>query len=73
MLLEEGEEDVNPAEVDDTRRFTIKEFKEKAQKFVKDNYDKYNPNNNNGNANANNNSSNGNSQNKKKARNGNMN
>jgi hypothetical protein len=37
--LEDDEE--RKSDEDDTRRFTIKDFKEKAQKFVKDNFDKY--------------------------------
>lgn len=39
LLLEDDEE--RKSDEDDTRRFTIKDFKEKAQKFVKDNFDKY--------------------------------
>lgn len=38
-MLEDDEE--RKSDEDDTRRFTIKDFKEKAQKFVKDNFDKY--------------------------------
>ena len=39
LLLEDDEE--RKSDEDDTRRFTIKDFKDKAQKFVKDNFDKY--------------------------------
>ncbi|CDW83010.1 UNKNOWN [Stylonychia lemnae] len=39
LYLEDDEE--RKSDEDDTRRFTIKDFKEKAQKFVKDNFDKY--------------------------------
>ena len=39
LHLEDDEE--RKSDEDDTRRFTIKDFKEKAQKFVKDNFDKY--------------------------------
>jgi hypothetical protein len=39
LYFEDDEE--RKSEDDDTRRFTIKDFKEKAQKFVKDNFDKY--------------------------------
>ncbi len=40
LLQLEGEEEPK-SDDDDTRRFTIKDFKEKAQRFVKDNFDKY--------------------------------
>ena len=40
-LLQLEEEEERKSDDDDTRRFTIKDFKEKAQKFVKDNFDKY--------------------------------
>lgn len=39
LMLEDDEE--RKSDEDDTRRFTIKDFKDKAQKFVKDNFDKY--------------------------------
>ncbi len=39
LYLEDDEE--RKSDEDDTRRFTIKDFKEKAQKFAKDNFDKY--------------------------------
>ena len=29
------------SEVDETRRFTVKDFKEKAEQFVKKNFDNY--------------------------------
>ena len=37
LLMLEDDED-RKSDEDDTRRFTIKDFKEKAQKFVKDNF-----------------------------------
>lgn len=40
-ILNIGEEDERKSDDDDTRRFTIKDFKEKAERFVKDNFDKY--------------------------------
>ena len=39
LQLEEDEE--RKSDEDDTRRFTIKDSKEIAQKLVKDNFDKY--------------------------------
>jgi hypothetical protein len=36
-----GEEEERKSDEDDTRRFTIKDFKERAEKFVKENFDKY--------------------------------
>ena len=38
-MLEDDED--RKSDEDDTRRFTIKDFKEKAQKFVKDNFQTY--------------------------------
>lgn len=40
LLLLEDDED-RKSDEDDTRRFTIKDFKDKAQKFVKDNFQVY--------------------------------
>ena len=39
LMLEDDEE--RKSDEDDTRRFTIKDFKEKAQKFARENFDKY--------------------------------
>lgn len=40
-ILNLADEEERKSDDDDTRRFTIKDFKEKAERFVKDNFDKY--------------------------------
>ena len=40
-LLNLGEEEERKSDDDETRRFTIKDFKEKAERFAKENFDRY--------------------------------
>ncbi len=40
-FLNLGEEEERKSDDDETRRFTIKDFKEKAERFAKENFDRY--------------------------------
>jgi hypothetical protein len=40
-VLNVGDDDERKSDDDDTRAFRIKEFKEKAERFAKENFDKF--------------------------------
>lgn len=40
-LLNLDDDDDKKSDEDETRRFTIKDFKDKAQRFAQDNFDKF--------------------------------